>query len=228
MQRNNIFDPSYKPPGYYNCTRREILNFIPTECKKILDVGCGEGSLGSLLKNKRNAEVWGVEISESAAQKATDKIDKVIIADFEKNNAELPEKYFDCIIFNDVLEHFLYPWIVLRNSRSFLKESGYFIGSIPNVRCFPNIKNLLFRKEWSYEDSGILDKTHVRFFTKKSAKTMLELCGYQVVKTIGIYPYLSFKFELLNLILLNSIKDMRYHQFVYVAKLKEKYPKIVD
>src|SRR3989338_2285023 len=101
-----------KSKGYYEYSRKEMLSFIPETIDRVLDIGCGAGNFGSILKENRRLEVWGVEVCEDAAEEARTKLDNVIIGDFENSYLELPERYFDCIVFNDVLEHFISPWDV--------------------------------------------------------------------------------------------------------------------
>jgi hypothetical protein len=79
--------------------------------------------------------------------------------------------------------------------------------------------NLLRRKDWQYTKWGILDRTHLRFFTAKSIQRMFEDCGYQILSVQGIQDWpQSWKFTLLNLLLLNSLSDTRFHRFACVAR----------
>ena len=212
---------SIKPNIYYS-SREEMLRFIPQNAKKILDVGCGEGRFGHLLKSQRSAEVWGIELDNSAAEKADKILDKVIVGNIEDDNLLLPEKYFDCIVFNDILEHLRCPWIVLIKVLSNIKLDGYVVASIPNIRYYENMKRLLLHKEWEYTDMGIMDKTHLRFFTEKSIRNMFERCGYHIVTLEGINgSTFSWKFGLFNKLVFNSLDDMRYIQFACVAQKKE-------
>lgn len=219
--KNGIFDINHKPEGYYACSRDEMLRFIPQSARRILEVGCGEGFFGYILKSKIGAEVWGIEVYKNAAENAKLKLDKVIIGDIERDELSLPQNYFDCIIFNDVLEHLKYPWDVLKKIQYNLTDKGYVVASIPNLRFLDNIKMLLRNNDWEYKNKGILDKTHLRFFTKKSIKGMFEACGYDIVKIEGIFSKeFYWKFKLFNWIMKNKFEDMKYLQFACVAKLK--------
>ena len=215
----NIFSPDKKLDGYYTQDRQELLKFCPPDLKTILDVGCGAGDFGKMLKSEMQREVWGIEISSQAAKEAETKIDKIIIGDIEEDQLDLPTDYFDCIFFNDVLEHLKYPWNVLKQCRPLLKDEGYIVASIPNVRYYPVIKNLLVNKSWDYADEGVLDKTHFRFFTKKTIEDMFTLCGYHIVGIQGAFECkLSRKFKVLNYLLRNSINDMRYQRFLILVQ----------
>lgn len=219
---NKIYYTKIKINSYYINNRDEMHRFIPEKINNILEVGCGTGIFGKNLKSKRNnIGVWGIEISKSAAEAAKTRLDKVIIADIENDSIDLPKKYFDCIVFNDVLEHLKYPCAVLKKIADYLIDDGCVVASIPNVRYFYNIKELLKNKEWRYEGSGILDKTHLRFFTIKSIKEMFESCDYHLVKVEGINPIkFPWKFRLLNWLLMKKFEDMRFVQFACVAKKK--------
>ena len=145
----------------------------------------------------------------------------MIVGDFEIGEFNLPTDYFDCIICNDVLEHFKYPWSILRRLKNNLKKNGCVIASIPNVRYYDNIKALLLRKEWEYTSSGILDFGHLRFFTEKSILSMFDECGYSVIKIEGINPMiLSRKLKFAAMILGDFLKGMKYLQFACIAKTK--------
>lgn len=204
--------------GYYTFDRKEIFPFIPQGIKRTLDVGCAAGVFSTKLKEKRNPETWGIEMEKEAAEIAKLKLDKVLIGSFEEVSEELPQKYFDCIFFNDVLEHMPYPETCLKKIKTNIHQDGRIIASIPNMRYIEVLKELLFQRDWRYKDSGILDRTHLRFFTKKSIIRMFEDCGYKVdqIKGInGVSPYCLT--SLLNKILFNSLDDIKYKQFLVVA-----------
>lgn len=219
---NIITEPrNVKPSSYFILSRNEMMKYVPSYTEKILDIGCGEGVFGQELKKITKREVWGIEISDQCAEKAKEKLDRVIVGDFEIGEYDLPKNYFDCIICNDVLEHFKDPWSVLRRLKSYLKKNGCVVASIPNVRYYDNIKSLLLRKEWEYASSGILDFTHLRFFTQKSILSMFDECGYSVIKIEGINPMgLSWRLKIAALIIGDLVKDIRYMQFACIAKIK--------
>ncbi len=209
-----------KPAIYYKAHRPEVLKFIPETCNNVLEVGCGEGQFGEVIKTKYKAEVWGVEISEEAAEKAKKVLDKLVIGDFSHEVNNLPENYFDCIILNDVIEHLVDPFNMLNDVKRIMKKGGYIVSSIPNVRFLGNLKKLLVEKDWEYIDQGILDLTHLRFFTKKSIIRMFESLGYNVVKIEGINPTeKKLLFEFLNLIFFRSLSDTKFLQYVCVVTL---------
>jgi 2-polyprenyl-3-methyl-5-hydroxy-6-metoxy-1,4-benzoquinol methylase len=209
-----------KPRDYYENQRPEMLAYLPNEVHTVLDVGCSNGAFGAAIKAKTSAEVWGIEPMEEFASEAKTKLDKVFNSSIETAIDQLPENYFDLIYFNDVLEHLLDPYTVLEKMRTKLKGKGYVISSIPNIRYFRTFFKLLFRGEWEYEDEGILDRTHVRFFTMKSVKKMYEDAGYLVEKHEGINGSKSVKPLLINIPLLFQAGDMKYPQIATVARKK--------
>jgi 2-polyprenyl-3-methyl-5-hydroxy-6-metoxy-1,4-benzoquinol methylase len=204
---------------YYSNVRHEMAGFIPTGCKHILDVGCSEGNFGKYLMEQRGAEVWGAELSEAAAVKASQKLHKVFQGDFKTILPQLPSAYFDCLIFNDVLEHFTDPENVIEQCRPILAPGGYIVSSIPNVRYIGNLVEVLIKKDWEYKSGGILDQTHYRFFTQKSIIRMFATAGFTVVSSTGINPTKSFKTWLLGALTLGHMSDVKFLEFATVAKM---------
>ena len=210
-----------KPSGYYDNVRKEMLKYLPENSKKILDVGCGNGAFASLLKQKNNAEVWGIELMEKEAIIAQEIVDKVFIGNCEKHINDLPDNYFDAIYFNDVLEHLADPYSVLEDLKCKLAPNGVIISSIPNVRFFRTFSKVVFLKDWKYDDFGIMDKTHLRFFTNKSIKRMYEELGYEIIIHEGINKSRSLKPILFNFLTLFSQMDIRILQYATVARVKK-------
>ena len=102
---------------------------------------------------------------------------------------DLPVGSFDCILFNDVLEHMLAPELALRYARRLLTPGGVVVASIPNIRSFPTLWRLMFHGSWEYQDAGVLDRTHLRFFTKSSMVDMFEREGFALEKVCGINAF---------------------------------------
>lgn len=205
---------------YYSLKRDEMFKFIPDNTKTLLEVGCGAGNFGSFFKTK-GMEVWGVEPNKESAEKASKKLFRVLNRTFD-SDIDLPLKYFDCIVFNDVLEHLYDPWECLSFAKKFMKnEDSKIVASVPNFRYWSNLYEIIVKKDFKYKDWGLLDYTHIRFFTKKTIEELFSKSGYEICVMEGINPSQSLKFKVTNTILLNSIKDMRYQQYAVVAKCKE-------
>ena len=188
--------------SYYDNPRLDLLHHIPHDVKQVLDVGCGTGSTGCEIKSKlgKDIKVVGIELNPSAGKVAENKIDNIIIGNVE--NVEIPydNNYFDCIIYADVLEHLIDPWKLLIRHRSKLSDNGCIIASIPNIAHYKIIR-MLKRGLWKYENAGIMDKTHLRFFTKKTILKMFlqaDLTPIIIDKILSGNEYWRLKHKLLN------------------------------
>jgi 2-polyprenyl-3-methyl-5-hydroxy-6-metoxy-1,4-benzoquinol methylase len=200
-----------------------MLGFIPAEASVLLEIGCGEGAFAAQLKKVRaetdsRVEVWGVEMDATAAEKASAVLDRVLQGDVAGVLPDLPLGHFDCLVLNDVIEHVEDPWDLLRSLRPLLRPGGALVASIPNVRYFFNVVDLAVHGRWDYTEEGILDRTHMRFFTRSSMINLLEDCGFSVEAAVGINPTGSVKFRLVNLLTLGRWSDMKYLQFACLAR----------
>jgi 2-polyprenyl-3-methyl-5-hydroxy-6-metoxy-1,4-benzoquinol methylase len=171
---------------YYANDRSEMLQFLPPHVQRLIDIGCGEGLFGEAVKRRfPNCETWGLEPIKDAADQASRRNDCVICAPLG-SSAQIPLASFDVVTMNDVLEHLQWPEPALSAARQLLRPNGKLILSLPNVQFLPNILKLVVENDWEYQDFGVLDRTHFRFFTTKSATRLLEANGYQVESISGI------------------------------------------
>lgn len=175
---------------YYRFVRFDLIRDIPQGLHRVLEVGCAEGATGATLKNNGCArEVVGIELNPDAANVASARLDKVICADVETvdfSAESLDEGSFDYIICGDVLEHLKDPWYQLGRLLTLLKSGGKFIVSLPNIRYYGIVFPLLFHDDFEYRSSGILDQTHLRFFTKSTSIKMLTGAGLTGIYIEGI------------------------------------------
>jgi 2-polyprenyl-3-methyl-5-hydroxy-6-metoxy-1,4-benzoquinol methylase len=220
MEKSDGLDYQSKPEDYYENSRPEMLAYLPGNAKTVLDVGCSNGAFAFAIKQKNKAELWGIEPMTTFANQATKKIDKVLNCSIEDALKDLPDNYFDAIYFNDILEHLIDPYSTLEDIKSKLKTDGKIISSIPNIRYFRTFFKLIFKGEWTYQDRGILDRTHLRFFTKKSIIDMYENAGYIIEKHEGLKPSKSLRPFLFNIPLLFKSMDIKFMQFATVASKK--------
>lgn len=212
-----------KDESYYAHERHEMLKYIPSDVKYVLDVGCSSGAFGSAIKKKFNCQVWGIEPDKKSAEKARTLLDKVYNTIFD-DEIDLIGQKFDCIFFNDVLEHLVDPFNALEVCKRHLSSNGLLISSVPNIRFFDAMYHIVVHKDFNYVGAGIFDKTHLRFFTKKSTERMFLQAGYEIklieginsIKEINNRGYRNF--TILNTIFFNSLADMEYQQFAVVAK----------
>jgi len=149
---------------------------------RVLDVGCGSGDLANLLYKEKKVDIIGVERNnERACYASNERGIQVLNSDFESLNAGTLGK-FDIIIFADILEHLENPGLALKKASSLLKPNGFIIVSLPNVAHWTIRIDLLFGR-FNYTATGLLDATHLRFFTYKSMKRLFDLTGFQVLST---------------------------------------------
>jgi len=168
---------STESENYFEHLRSEIADKVPATAKRILEVGCGAGETGRFLKQQETErEVVGIEFDEGAGSKASEVLDDVFVGDIE--TMELPYKkgYFDCLIFADVLEHLKEPEETLKKLIPLLAHGGTVLMSIPNTQHYSLI-NQLIEGKWTYGDEGLLDRTHLRFFTLLEIEEMLKRVG---------------------------------------------------
>ncbi len=172
-----------RPDSYYVQARPELAALVPPECRRVLEIGCGAGELGRLLK-ERGCTVAGVELVPEAADVARRHLDRVVTADVEAGPLPFPPRSFDALIFADVLEHLIDPWRVLREGVELLAPGGCVIASVPNVQNADVIWRLL-RGRWDYRERGILDRGHLRFFTLQGIRDLFAQAGL-AVEQVGL------------------------------------------
>jgi len=176
--------------SYYGQSREEIMSLIPPNRRRILEIGCGEGLFSEKITGAE--ERWGVEPNEAAASAAKGRLTRVINKLFDEAKPDLPEQYFDLVICNDVIEHMTNHDKFLNEIKNYIAPGGVIVGSIPNVRYHKNLFNVLFAKDWEYTDSGILDRTHFRFFTEKSLRRSLSSAGFVIEELHGVNGGIEF------------------------------------
>ncbi|MBO3463324.1 methyltransferase domain-containing protein [Aetokthonos hydrillicola Thurmond2011] len=156
-----------------NSSLKKMLQLVGDN-KRVVDFGCATGYFAKLLTN-RGCQVTGVEVNSKAAKLAEQYCEQVIVADldFVSLSEILPKQGFDVAVFGDVLEHLRDPWRVLRETREILKPKGYVVASIPNI-AHGAIRLALLQGRFEYMELGILDRTHLRFFTRKSVEILFD------------------------------------------------------
>ena len=148
--------------------------------KKVLDVGVATGYVAAALSSKGCA-VTGIELDPDAARRAEEFCERVVVGDVESLDlsAELGEESFDVIVFGDVLEHLKDPQRVLEHLKTFLREEGYIVASIPNV-AHGSVRLALLQGRFRYRELGLLDDTHLRFFTRESVEQLFRDSGFSI------------------------------------------------
>ncbi len=171
--------------GYYGNCRLDVLALLEPTAGRVLDVGCGEGATGAALLHSGRADaVDGIELTTVAADRATTEAGygTVVVGDLESADRAPLRADYDTIMCNDVLEHVHDPWTVLRTLvDDHLRPGGTVVVSVPNVQCAEVVAPLLLGR-FDYADDGILDRTHLRFFTRRSARALVEGAGLTVAE----------------------------------------------
>jgi len=199
-----------KEPTYFGAARTDALPLLPSRADRVLEIGCGAGrTLESLRSSGRCIATYGVELVPSIAAEARKRVDHVFVGNIEELTLPLEPGSMNAILCLDVLEHMVNPWSAMVKLADLLAPGGVLVASIPNVQNYRVILPLL-RGRWDYASEGLLDRTHLRFFTRASAIELMECSGLLVdrVDATGIFgrtlramnllpvlrPFLGFQF----------------------------------
>lgn len=211
-------DILYKEKGtnYFEGARYDFVAELPINLNaRILEIGCSNGNTGALaLADKKCGEYIGIDINEVAIKKARSKLTEVLVGNIETMHLPWNEEYFDVLILSEVLEHLSNPWEVLKKLHKYLKPNAIILASLPNVSHY-RIILMLLKGEWNLTNDGIMDKTHLRWFTPKTFVELFETSGYKVEKIEPLGPLrLSIKIKMA--ILLGKAN----HLFIKQMKIK--------
>lgn len=180
MKRKNGADVNY-----YDNIRYDIIELIKSPVGRVLDIGCGSGATLMHLKKQKLAQyVVGVDINAHQLEIASQRgVDEVYLSDLSVPDWPLAGALFDRILLLDVIEHMVDPWAVVAKLTHNLAPKGQIIASIPNVQNIRVLVPLLFGR-WDYKDFGILDRTHLRFFTKRTAIQVFVSANLNVISVL--------------------------------------------
>jgi SAM-dependent methyltransferase len=223
--RISVFPPggpeNPRPVDYYTGVRQDVAAMIPEGVGSILEIGCAAGGTGRLLRSMGFERVIGVELNPYYAHSAREHYSEIIIGDAEEMDLhEIEDRAVDCILYPDVLEHFRDPWAVLGRHLRVLRSGGYVIASIPNVRYYKAVRDLVLRGKWEYTDAGILDRGHLRFFTLTSIQALFTENGLKVLKW-DQRKRGSHLLKLLNKVLLNRLSSFLVKQYLVLGQKSE-------
>lgn len=167
---------------YYHELRAPLITLARGNPRRVLELGCAAGQTLAYFKQRGATYVAGIEISPDVAEIARQRpeVDEVLLGNVEQIELAYPAESFDLIIAGHVLEHLVDPWTVLKRLYSLLKPGGQLIGALPNIRYHSVILPLLFKGKWQYEQTGIMDWTHLRFFSHSTIADLLRSTGFQV------------------------------------------------
>jgi SAM-dependent methyltransferase len=171
----------------YTGERPVITRMIRTAPRRVLDVGCSNGTLGAAVKTLfPDAHVVGLEADPDFGAIARTRLDEVFLVDLDTFDPQALPGGFDLVILADVLEHTKRPAAVLENILGKARADAQIIISVPNVQHWTAIANLL-AGSWPERDRGLFDRTHLRFFTLRSIVSLAEGCGCTVAEVVRLY-----------------------------------------
>lgn len=179
--------------SYKNEGNPAVLARVPGQARSILDVGCGAGDNARILARSGRI-VDGVTISTVERESALKYCRNVVIYDLEKGLPGEVSGPYDCVICSHVLEHICWPQMLLGDIRTRLSPGGLLIVALPNVFFYKNRWNLL-RGRFDYEESGLMDNTHFRWYSFESAQKLLTAHGFEVMnaEADGSFPLPFFR-----------------------------------
>ncbi len=210
--------------NYYFKIRSDILTALPEDISSVLSLGCGGGETEIRLKESGKV-VYAVEREASFKPKLEKILDRVIIADLDQDRLDLPQDFFDCILLADILEHLRNPEAVLQGLKQYLKSGKYLVISAPNIRHASIIKDLLLGR-WTYADAGILDRTHLRFFTLADLTKLFTRNGFELLhirrKFIPlVYEHAKYRWQERLYPVINRIFNTGINPLLYIPWLRE-------
>jgi len=209
-----------KDPDYFRKTRREVLEYVRVGLGgapgRVFDVGCGSGETLRMIRDAGYAS-WtgGVELFPAAAAEARRHVDLLVEGSIEHCDLPLPSGWIDCLLCLDVLEHLVDPWRALARLRGYVAANGVLVTSVPNVQHL-NVVSSLLRGRWDYADFGLLDRTHLRFFTRATTLELIRGAGFTVeaVDDLGLEP--GTKSGLADRLTLGMLRD--FFVFRYLVR----------
>lgn len=158
--------------------RDDLLLYIPLDARSMLELGCGEGGLGALVKQRQKCRVVGIELDREASAVARKRIDDVYTGDV-RHIIEVIDEQFDCVVASEIVEHVDDPWSLLAELRRVTSPGGRLVISIPNIANASLIGDLLHGR-FDYTYIGLACAGHLRFFTRASIEDLLEIAGWRV------------------------------------------------
>jgi SAM-dependent methyltransferase len=191
---------------YYSELRPPMLSLVKGTPQRVLEIGCASGQTLAYLKEHGATYTVGIEYSSEVAESARNRgLDQVIAGNVETLDLQFEPNSFDLIIAGHVLEHLANPWTTLHKLIGYLRNDGQFVGALPNVRHHSIIFPLLLHGKWQYEPSGVMDWTHLRFFSRQTVFQLLESTGFRVEE---IAPEFHHKSGFANSLSLGLFQDL--------------------
>lgn len=205
-----------KQISYFGNARHDIVDMMPDMASRVIEVGCGSGATGRLAKSNGKASYYlGIDIDAKAAELAAEGLDRVICGNIEEIDLSELAGQFDVLILSEVLEHLIDPDASLKKLASCLRSGGVVYASSPNVANYKVLSKLL-GGHFDYVESGVMDRTHLRWFTPKSFRRMFEAAGF-VQCRIEPHRKPGMKARLINAVTFGRFEHLFYTQMLIVG-----------
>lgn len=213
---------SCKPKDYFSGARKLFVDCLPINPEaRLLEIGCGSGATAAYaLATKKCGWCAGVELCSGPAAEASQHMNDVRIGDVEKIDLPYPAHSFDILIMSEVIEHLVDPWGMLRKMRLLLTNDAFVLAGSPNV-AYRKVITMLLRGRWDYVEAGIMDRTHLRWFTPDTYKELFEDCGYTVLSCEPAPP--TGKAGLLNTLTGRRFEYLLSPQILLKAKCQKSW-----
>ncbi|SCB08486.1 Methyltransferase domain-containing protein [Bradyrhizobium shewense] len=205
---------------YFHWVRREIHPLLPKQCSSILEVGAGAGATLRWLKGYYpNAETTGVEINPALSDELGRNVDRAIIGSVDEIIVQL--KKYDLILLLDVLEHLPDPSATLQSLAKTLNPGGRVIISVPNIAHFSVSLPLLLHRRFDYQEAGILDRTHLKFFVEDTAIKLLSDAGLKV--TDALISGMERRAKIFNFFSRGLLRHYLARQYIMLGQLSDRH-----
>jgi 2-polyprenyl-3-methyl-5-hydroxy-6-metoxy-1,4-benzoquinol methylase len=206
-----------KQVGYFTGERAIIDGLSVDPTRSVLEIGCGDGATGAYAKQVGKCGRYvGIELVAAAAQIASRVLDEVHTANIETFEPPFVPGAFDVLIASEVLEHLVDPWAVLRKLRPYLKPGAMIFASSPNV-AHRSVLGMLLAGGWDLAPEGVMDRTHLRWFTPRTYAAMFTECGYDVL-SVGPLARPSAKAKVFNALTGGKLAHLLFTQIMLTAR----------
>jgi 2-polyprenyl-3-methyl-5-hydroxy-6-metoxy-1,4-benzoquinol methylase len=207
-----------KPASYFSNARLDFVERLPTgPDSAVLELGCGSGGTGkAVLAAGKAGRYVGIELNAAAAASAAEVLTEVLVGNVEEMDLDARRASFDALLVSEVLEHLTDPWTTLRRLAQCVRPGGLVLASSPNVAHWRVVLNL-FLGRFRYQQSGLMDRTHLRWFTPESFRNLFEEAGIEVVSLQPIAEP-GWKGKVVNLLTGNRLSHLFVGQIVVTGK----------
>jgi SAM-dependent methyltransferase len=212
--------PGYesKADAYFGGVRSDFLSLLQREgAGQVLEIGCGTGDTGGAALAQGLAKSYtGVEIAPQAAAIARTRLTEVLEGDVERMELPWPDQHFDAVLMSEVLEHLVDPWTLVKRVAGKLKPGALVLASSPNVAQIAILRGIIADR-WELTEEGVMDRTHLRWFTQGSYRQMFEDAGIRVEEMMPMSPPGPMG-KLFNLFTLNRFRHLTIGQICIVGR----------